>query len=59
MRALLLPGPLTLRLPASLAGKRASLVDLAERPLRDLGTAGESLTLDAATGGSIVTVRLE
>ncbi|HEY3356607.1 MAG TPA: hypothetical protein VGQ83_25375 [Polyangia bacterium] len=58
LRALLLPGPATVRLGPALAGRHAVRVDAAERDLEDLGPAGDTLTLDAARYGAIATVRL-
>jgi hypothetical protein len=59
LRAVLLPGPLRVELPAYLVGRKMTLVDLTERDLRDLGTAGATVTFDRETfGSSIATLRL-
>ncbi len=56
VRAVLLPGPVVVR---GLAGKKVTAVDLAERDLRSMGTAGDGLVLDAGELGSIASVRVE
>ena len=58
VRVLLLPGPVTLRLPPALAGRQAVVVDSAERDLRVLGPAGSTLVLDRAHYGTLPTLRL-
>jgi Glycosyl hydrolases family 38 N-terminal domain/Alpha mannosidase middle domain len=58
LRALLLPGPVTVHLPASWVGKTLIQDDAAERDLKTLGPAPSAITFDAADGGSIATVRL-
>ncbi len=58
VRALLTAGPVTLHLPPSLAMRELTIVDALERDKRTLGTAGATVVLDAATYGSIVTLRL-
>jgi hypothetical protein len=58
VRALLLPGPGQLQLGSSLAGAKLELVDLAERDVQSLGTAGATVRLDPAGTGSIVGLRL-
>ena len=59
LRAVLMPGPVTVTLPASLAGKQMTRVDVAERDGTSLGTAGTSLVLDPKTFGAIASVRLQ
>jgi len=59
LRALLTPGPVTVTLPASLVGKHVTQVDVAERDGAARGVAGTTLVLDAATYGSIASVRLD
>jgi hypothetical protein len=59
LRALLMPGPGTLTLSPSLAGRQLTVVDLAERNGTSLGTAGTSVALDPATYGGIAGFRLE
>ncbi len=59
IRALLMPGPVTLHLSPSLIGKSVERCDTSERDLASLGKAGAALTLDAKTFGSIATVRLK
>jgi hypothetical protein len=59
VRALLLPGPVTLHLPPALAARARTRTDALERDLAPLDGSGEMLTLDAATFGSIATVRLK
>jgi hypothetical protein len=51
-------GKVTVHLPASLAGKQITAVDLAERDLHAIGTATDTLVLDPATAGSIASVRI-
>ncbi len=58
VRALLLPGPVTVHLGPLLAGKKATRTDAAERDLEDLGDAGDAITLGRDRFGSIATVRL-
>ncbi len=58
LRALLMPGPVTVTLPPSLAGKHVTQVDVAERDGADRGVAGNSIVLDRATYGAIASVRL-
>jgi hypothetical protein len=59
VRALLLQGPVTLALPPALVGKKMTRVDIAERDLAPLGTAGATVVLDPATYGVIASIRLE
>jgi hypothetical protein len=58
VRALLLPGPGQLQLGPSLVGSKLEQVDLTERNVQSLGTAGATIPLDAAGTGSIVGLRL-
>jgi hypothetical protein len=58
LRALLLPGPLQVRLSPPLAGRTAILTDAVERDLTNLGMATNPLSLDRGRTGSIATVRL-
>jgi alpha-mannosidase len=58
VRALNLPGPVTLALPPPLANKSATRLDAVERDLESLGTAGATLTLDPARFGIVAGVRL-
>ena len=58
VRALLLPGPVTVHLSPQLAGLARTRTDAVERDLADLDGTGDTITLDAATFGSIATVRL-
>jgi hypothetical protein len=58
LRALLLPGPVTVHLSPLLAGRHATRVDAVERDLEDLGTVSDTLVLDRARYGAIATVRL-
>jgi hypothetical protein len=59
VRALLLPGPVTIYSPV-LVGAKLHRTDTSERDLEDLGTnAGISITLDVARFGPIATVRIE
>jgi len=59
LRALLMPGPGTINLSPSLAGRQLGVVDLAERDGASLGTAGTSIPLDPATYGAIAGFRLQ
>ena len=59
VRALLVPGPATLHFAPALQGQKLKLVDAAERDLRDLGTVSESLTLDRAKLGALVSLRIQ
>jgi hypothetical protein len=59
VRALLLPGPVTVHLPPSLAGRKLTRTDSSERDLEALGTSGADLTLDRDRFGAIATVRIE
>jgi hypothetical protein len=59
LRALLLPGPVTVTLPASLVGKTVTRVDVAERDGMSLGAAGKTIVFDQATYGAIASVRLD
>jgi hypothetical protein len=59
LRALLTPGPLTLHLPAALAKRTLSIVDAVERDKKIIGPAGATVVLDAASYGSIATIRLQ
>jgi hypothetical protein len=45
-------------LPPSLAGKKITRVDVAERDGASLGVAGATFTFDAATFGAVASVRL-
>lgn len=58
VRALLLPGPLTVHLPDAWVGKTLVRVDATERDRQVLGRAGATLRFDAAQDGSIPSVRL-
>jgi alpha-mannosidase len=58
LRALLLPGPATIHLSPALSALSRTRTDALERDLDDLGAGSDTLTLDAATFGSIATVRL-
>jgi Glycosyl hydrolases family 38 N-terminal domain/Alpha mannosidase middle domain len=58
LRALLLPGPATVHLSPALASLARTRTDALERDLADLGAASDTLLVDAATFGSIATVRL-
>jgi hypothetical protein len=57
LRALLLPGPLHVRLPG-LAGVRLTRTDALERDLEDLGLAEDTLLLARERFGTLATVRL-
>jgi hypothetical protein len=59
VRALLLPGPVTVHLPAALAARHAVRTDALEHDLEDLGVAGDTLMLDRTRYGAIATVRLQ
>jgi hypothetical protein len=59
VRALLLPGPLTLQLPSALVGRPIKRVDALERELDDLGITKETVTLDRERFGAIATVKIE
>jgi hypothetical protein len=59
LRAVLMPGPVTITLPPSLVGKQMTRVDVAERDSAPLGTAGTTLVLDRETFGAIASVRLQ
>ena len=58
LRALLLPGPVTVTLPPSLVGKQVTRVDVAERDGASLGVAGATITFEKATFGAVASVRL-
>lgn len=58
LRALLMPGPVTVHLSPLLAGRHAYRVDVAERDLEDLGMVTDTLVLDRGRFGSIASVRL-
>jgi len=58
LRVLLMPGPAQVHLTSSLAGRQASVVDLAERDVATPVTPGDTLALDAAIYGAIASVRL-
>ncbi len=59
LRALLMPGPVTVTLPPALVGKQITRVDVAERDGAALGVAGQTIVFDQATYGSIAAVRLQ
>jgi hypothetical protein len=59
IRALLLPGPLTLALSPALANRKLTQVDALERDIKDLGNVGSTLTLDSEHFGTIATLRLD
>ncbi len=59
LRALLLPGPLTVDLGAQLQGRTMMRTDAVERDLAPAGTSGPTLVLSPATYGAIATVRFE
>ncbi len=58
LRALLLPGPLTVTIPSAWAQRELVRTDAVERDIADLGTAGTSFVLDRDHFGAIATVRL-
>jgi hypothetical protein len=58
VRALLLPGPLTLRLGASLRDRAVVRCDAAERDLAPLEPTDGALVLDRAAHGAVVTLRV-
>ena len=53
LRVLLLPGPVTVTLPPSLQGKAMTLVDVAERDGKALGTSGPTIVFDPASYGAL------
>jgi hypothetical protein len=59
LRALLMPGPVTVHLSPLFQGRKINVVDLAERDGARLGTAGESLTFSPGSSQSIASVRLQ
>jgi hypothetical protein len=58
LRALLMPGPVTVTLPPALVGKQMTQVDVAERDGASLGVAGKTVVFDQATFGAVASVRL-
>jgi hypothetical protein len=58
LRALLLPGPLTIHLAAPLAALARTRTDAVERDLEPLDAPSDTMVLDAARFGPIATVRL-
>jgi hypothetical protein len=58
LRALLLPGPLTVHLGPALAGRARTRTDAVERDLEPLDGVGDTLVLDRERFGAIATVRL-
>ncbi len=58
VRALLLPGPATLRLAPALGGAEVVASDLTERDSASLGARSDAIALDRASRGSIVTLRV-
>jgi hypothetical protein len=58
LRALLMPGPVTVHLAPIFRGRRVDFVDLAERDGKALGVTGESITFSPGTSPSIASVRL-
>jgi hypothetical protein len=59
LRAVLLPGPVTVTLPPELVGKKLTRVDIAERDGASMGVAGTTIVFDQKTFGTIASVRLE
>lgn len=58
VRALLLPGPVTIHLSPLLSGRKLARTDTSERDLEELGDAGDTILLDRGRYGAIATVRL-